>query len=81
MIIDRYWNILMANEAMQRITEILLMIRACSTRRELISCAWYYIQGVRKHIENIVEFELYMASRVSRALNSIRRIKDASTLG
>ena len=71
MIIDRYWNILMANEAMQRITEIFIDDKGMLDQAGInLMRLVLHPRGWRKHIENIVEFELYMASRVSRALNS-----------
>jgi len=71
MIIDRYWNVLMANEAMQRITELFIddpgmLDQAAQNLMRLV----LHPQCWRKNIENIIEFEPYMASRVSRALNT-----------
>lgn len=71
MIIDRYWNILMANEAMQRITEIFIVDQEMLTEARLnLMRLVLHPRGWRKNIENIIEFEPYMASRVSRALNT-----------
>lgn len=71
MIIDRYWNILMANDAMQGITELFI------EDREMLDQPQHNLMRLvlhprcwRKNIENIAEFEPYMASRVSRALNT-----------
>lgn len=71
MIIDRYWNILMANEAMQRITEIFIDDPSMLDQAGLnLMRLVLHPRCWRKNIENIVEFEPYMASRVSRALNT-----------
>ena len=71
MIIDRYWNIIMANEAMKCISEIFVADSSMLDweginlmRLVLHPRCW------RKNIQNIVEFEPYMASRVLRALNT-----------
>lgn len=71
MIIDRYWNILMANDAMQRISEIFIDDRSMLAQAGInLMRLVLHPRCWRKHIENIVEFEPYMASRVSRALNT-----------
>lgn len=71
MIIDRYWNILMANEAMKRLTETFIDDAEMLDQQNLnLMRLVLHPRGWRKNIENIAEFEPYMASRVSRALNT-----------
>ncbi len=71
MIIDRYWNILMANDAMKCISEIFVADSNMLDEEGInLMRLVLHPRCWRKNIQNIVEFEPYMASRVSRALNT-----------
>lgn len=71
MIIDRYWNILMANDAMKCISEIFVADSDMLDEEGInLMRLVLHPRCWRKNIQNIVEFEPYMASRVSRALNT-----------
>ena len=81
MIIDRYWNITLANDA------FLDFVRVFTRKPELFSGSatnlmriCLHPDGLRPHIVNRVDFEPYMVGRVRRSMSRIPRDPALETL-